>query len=113
MQGLKASDILVETTGICKIADFGVSVRIDDTNSIDTSALMAGAVFWMAPEVVNTQKGYDKKIDIWSVGCIVLEMGTGERPWSGDEAKDVILKVSCSYTLTVQSILECCFFYTS
>lgn len=59
---------------------------------------MQGTVFWMAPEVIDTpKKGYDKKIDIWSVGCVVLEMWAGKRPWSGDEAIAVILKVSCHH----------------
>ena len=55
---------------------------------------MQGSVFWMAPEVVNGQKkGYNSKIDIWSVGCVVFEMWTGERPWSGQEAVAVLLQV--------------------
>lgn len=54
----------------------------------------------MAPEVIDTSHngGYDKKIDIWSVGCVVLEMWGGKRPWSGDEAFTVILKV-CVFCL--------------
>ena len=49
----------------------------------------------MAPEVVDPQKlGYDTKVDIWSVGCLVLEMWTGVRPWFGEEVVSVMLKVS-------------------
>lgn len=55
---------------------------------------MQGSVFWMAPEVVNGQKnGYNSKIDIWSVGCVMFEMWTGERPWSGQEAIKVLFQV--------------------
>lgn len=55
---------------------------------------MQGTVFWMAPEVVNTQKkGYNFKIDIWSVGCVVLEMWAGMRPWMGEEMVAVMFKV--------------------
>ena len=55
---------------------------------------MQGTVFWMAPEVVNTGKrGYNSKVDIWSVGCVVLEMWAGERPWRKEEAMAVIVKV--------------------
>lgn len=67
---------------------------MDDINGIGASTAMQGTVFWMAPEVIDTPaKGYDQKIDIWSVGCVVLEMWAGKRPWSGDEAIAVILKV--------------------
>ena len=59
---------------------------------------MQGTVFWMAPEVVNTGKrGYNAKVDIWSVGCVVLEMWAGERPWRKEEAMAVIVKVRSSF----------------
>lgn len=41
---------------------------------------MKGTVHYMAPEVLG-EKGYDGKIDIWSVGCMIMEMWTGEKPW--------------------------------
>ncbi|OCH94776.1 Pkinase-domain-containing protein [Obba rivulosa] len=89
---LKADNILVETSGICKISDFGISKRTDDINMIGAYTSMQGTVFWMAPEVINPQKkGYNSKIDIWSVGCVVFEMWTGQRPWSGQEAMAVLL----------------------
>jgi len=59
---------------------------------------MQGSVFWMAPEVINSQKkGYNSKIDIWSVGCVVFEMWTGVRPWSGQEVVAVLLQVCISF----------------
>ncbi|VDB86477.1 unnamed protein product, partial [Peniophora sp. CBMAI 1063] len=88
---MKADNVLVEQTGICKISDFGISKRMEDINGQAETA-MQGTVFWMAPEVVNTGKrGYNSKVDIWSVGCIVLEMWAGERPWREKEAMAVIV----------------------
>lgn len=93
-QDLKADNILVETSGICKISDFGISKRTDDLNQAAFTA-MQGTVFWMAPEVVKTGKqGYNSKIDIWSVGCVILEMWAGRRPWNEEEAVAVMFKVS-------------------
>ncbi|KAI0660353.1 Pkinase-domain-containing protein [Cubamyces menziesii] len=89
---LKADNILVETSGVCKISDFGISKRTDDINMAAMYTAMQGTVFWMAPEVVNSKgKGYNSKIDIWSVGCVVFEMWTGQRPWLGQEAMAVLL----------------------
>ncbi|KAJ7071114.1 MAP kinase [Mycena amicta] len=89
---LKSDNILVEMSGVCKISDFGISKRTDDQNDAHTA--MQGTVFWMAPEVINTKKkGYNSKIDIWSIGCVVLEMWAGTRPWQGDEMVAVMFKL--------------------
>ncbi|KAJ8702494.1 mitogen-activated protein kinase kinase kinase [Pleurotus ostreatus] len=89
---LKADNILVEKSGVCKISDFGISKRTDDMGGAMTA--MKGTVFWMAPEVINSQKkGYNFKIDIWSMGCVVLEMWAGMRPWNGDEVVAVMFKL--------------------
>ncbi|KAJ7125654.1 kinase-like domain-containing protein [Mycena crocata] len=89
---LKGDNILVETSGICKISDFGISKREDVKGQAFTE--LRGTIYWMAPEVVDSNKrGYDSKIDIWSVGCVVLEMWTGERPWVGEEVISVMLKL--------------------
>ena len=90
---MKADNILVEMSGICKISDFGISKRTEDIHGGAFTA-MQGTLFWMAPEVVNAQKsGYNFKIDIWSVGCVVLEMWAGVRPWMGEEVLAVALKL--------------------
>ncbi|KAF5385509.1 hypothetical protein D9757_005360 [Collybiopsis confluens] len=92
---LKADNILVEMSGICKISDFGISKRTaDDAAGGGAATAMRGTVFWMAPEVINPQgKVYNAKIDIWSVGCVVLEMWAGMRPWNGDEMVAVMFKL--------------------
>ncbi|KAF8640370.1 hypothetical protein AX17_000041 [Amanita inopinata Kibby_2008] len=90
---LKADNILVEMSGVCKISDFGISKRTDDIGGGAFTA-MQGTVFWMAPEVINTQKkGYNFKVDIWSVGCVLLEMWAGKRPWTGEEMVAVMFKL--------------------
>lgn len=89
---LKADNILLDIDGTCKISDFGISKKTDNIYGTDKSNNMQGSVFWMAPEVVQGQ-GYSAKVDIWSLGCVVLEMFQGKRPWAKEEVIGAIYKL--------------------
>ena len=84
---------MVETSGICKISDFGISKRTTDIPGGGAVTAMQGTVFWMAPEVVRGKVGYNGKVDIWSLGCVLLEMWAGRRPWEDQSAIAVIYEV--------------------
>ncbi|TVY84335.1 MAP kinase kinase kinase mkh1, partial [Lachnellula suecica] len=91
---LKADNILLDLDGTCKISDFGISKKTDNIYGNDATNSMQGSVFWMAPEVVRSQgQGYSAKVDIWSLGCVVLEMFAGRRPWSKEETVGAIYKL--------------------
>lgn len=92
---LKADNILLDLDGTCKISDFGISKKTDNIYGNDKSNSMQGSVFWMAPEVVRAEfEGYSAKVDIWSMGCVVLEMFGGRRPWAKDEAVGAMYKIA-------------------
>ncbi|KFA66868.1 hypothetical protein S40285_02300 [Stachybotrys chlorohalonatus IBT 40285] len=92
---LKADNILLDVDGTCKISDFGISKKTDNIYGNDKTNSMQGSVFWMAPEVIRSQgEGYSAKVDIWSLGCVVLEMFAGKRPWAKDEAVGAIYKIA-------------------
>jgi mitogen-activated protein kinase kinase kinase len=46
----------------------------------------------MAPEVVK-QTAHSPKADIWSVGCLIIEMFTGEHPWANLTQMQAIFKI--------------------
>ncbi|CAL5189318.1 unnamed protein product [Lathyrus oleraceus] len=75
---IKCANILVDANGSVKVADFGLAkaIKLNDVKSCQ------GTAFWMAPEVVKGKvKGYGLPADIWSLGCTVLEMLTGQIPY--------------------------------
>jgi mitogen-activated protein kinase kinase kinase len=91
---LKADNILLDLDGTCKISDFGISKKTDNIYGNDVTNSMQGSVFWMAPEVIRSEgAGYSAKVDVWSLGCVVLEMFAGKRPWSKEEAIGAIYKL--------------------
>jgi mitogen-activated protein kinase kinase kinase len=83
---IKGANILVDNKGGIKISDFGISKKMEATNYLKGPAhsknrpSMQGSVFWMAPEVVK-QTRYTRKSDVWSLGCLVVEMMTGNHPF--------------------------------
>ncbi|CAG8554355.1 1893_t:CDS:10 [Ambispora gerdemannii] len=79
---IKSDNILVNEDGCCKISDFGISKKINHAYAYDNQSNMSlqGTIFYLAPEVFT--EGYSAKVDIWSLGCVVIEMFTGNRPWA-------------------------------
>ena len=72
-----------------KIADFGFSRTLAVG---DLAATLVGSPLYVAPELLAFKK-YDEKADLWSVGCIVLEMLSGAHPfrsWRGREATNQV-----------------------
>ncbi|KAH8553767.1 hypothetical protein BGW37DRAFT_487007, partial [Umbelopsis sp. PMI_123] len=82
---IKGANVLVDNKGGVKISDFGISKKVEDDMMLVSGASanrpsLQGSVFWMAPEVVK-QTQYTRKADIWSLGCMVVEMFTGDHPF--------------------------------
>lgn len=76
---VKAANILLNQQAQVKIADFGVSDRLQDLAEGTRKLEAVGTPLWMAPEVIN-KKGHDSKCDIWSLGITMIEMADGVPP---------------------------------
>ncbi|VVA93598.1 unnamed protein product [Arabis nemorensis] len=95
---IKPANILVFPCGQSyelKIADFGSSTIVGDiaTTWEEFDGPYAGTAVYMSPESVKNGVA-EKALDLWSLGCVVLEMFTGESPWSevdDDDLDDVLL----------------------
>ncbi|KAL4292371.1 hypothetical protein S83_061297 [Arachis hypogaea] len=111
---IKAGNILVDSNGSVKLADFGVSASIyesimsSSSSSSSSSSVpgccscsslmlkdVAGTPYWMAPEVIHSHVGYSFKADIWSFGITALELAHGRPPLSHlPPSKSMILKIT-------------------
>ncbi|XP_076939908.1 mitogen-activated protein kinase kinase kinase 5-like [Bidens hawaiensis] len=82
---IKGANLLVDASGVVKLADFGLAKHLS-AHTIDLS--LQGSPQWMAPELLQAVMRKDVNpehaftMDIWSLGCTVIEMVTGKPPWS-------------------------------
>ncbi|MEE6512388.1 hypothetical protein FKM82_019343 [Ascaphus truei] len=82
---IKGANIFLTSSGLIKLGDFGCSVKLKNnaqTMPGEVNSTM-GTAAYMAPEVITRAKGegHGRAADIWSLGCVVIEMVTGKRPW--------------------------------
>jgi serine/threonine protein kinase len=74
---IKASNILVSAVGQIKVTDFGCATIISPTQE----KYFNGSVLWSAPEVLQSGQ-YTISSDVWSLGCLIIELLTGQTPWT-------------------------------
>ncbi|OVA05829.1 Protein kinase domain [Macleaya cordata] len=93
---IKGANILVDPNGRVKLADFGMAKHITGQSA---PLSFKGSPYWMAPEVIKNSNGCNLAVDIWSLGCTVLEMATTKPPWSQYEGIAAMFKIGNSKEL--------------
>lgn len=82
---ISPNNILIDENGVVKLADFGISISQNGTDkSVRASNTPGmGTLWYMAPEILLGSTMYTTAVDIWSVGCIIVEMVLGHPPFKG------------------------------
>ncbi|WP_454164158.1 Stk1 family PASTA domain-containing Ser/Thr kinase [Gordonia iterans] len=81
---MKPANVMIDHQGAVKVMDFGIARAMDDTSATmtQTSAVM-GTAQYLSPEQARGIK-VDPRSDIYSMGCVLFELITGEPPFTGD-----------------------------
>lgn len=88
---IKPQNILVNRDGEVKLTDFGISRCFGDSMSM--AKTFVGTILYMSPERISNEP-YNFKADIWSLGIVLMELATGERPFAAAGSNH--LRIACA-----------------
>ncbi|MBC7475224.1 MAG: serine/threonine protein kinase [Candidatus Sericytochromatia bacterium] len=87
---VKPSNIIILTDGVTKLTDFGVTKDMNSSLTMDGS--LVGTIAYASPE--QDSKELDGRSDIFSLGIVLYELVTGQKPFVGDTIASVLLKIA-------------------
>ncbi|HEU5198923.1 MAG TPA: FHA domain-containing serine/threonine-protein kinase, partial [Ktedonobacterales bacterium] len=88
---VKPQNILVTTKNVIKLTDFGMA-RAQESVTLTGSNVFMGTPFYVAPEQADDGRNADIRSDLYSLACVLFEMLTGQVPYDGTNAVDVVVK---------------------
>ncbi len=107
-QGIVHRDIKPENVmlsgGVAVVADFGIATAVGQAGSsrLTDPGFSVGTPIYMSPEQVSG--GVDGRSDVYSLGCVVYEMLTGEPPYTGPTAVAVVTRHAVSPIPPIRTI---------
>ena len=94
---LKSANVIVTSDGLVKVLDFGIAKRIGGVTSEGTTRVFesmhepstfSGTLHYMAPEVLRGERA-DYRSDLWALGVVLYEAGSGRLPFAGRTAFEI------------------------
>ena len=81
---VKPANIMISNAGAVKVMDFGIARALaDGGNSVTQTAAVIGTAQYLSPEQARGEQ-VDARSDVYSLGCVLYELLTGEPPFVGD-----------------------------
>jgi serine/threonine-protein kinase len=90
---IKPENILLTKDGDTLVADFGIARALAGADErLTETGMSLGTPAYMSPEQASGEKAIDARTDVYSLGCVLYEMLSGEPPYTGPTAQVIIMK---------------------
>ncbi|MFB7946670.1 protein kinase [Kitasatospora phosalacinea] len=89
---IKPANVMVSTKGVVKVMDFGIARALQSgVTSMTQTGMVVGTPQYLSPEQA-LGKSVDARSDLYSVGCMLFELLSGQLPFDGDSAFSIAYK---------------------
>jgi len=89
---IKPANVMLEGTSDVKVMDFGIA-KIEAATGLTVAGCILGSPHYMSPEQARGDGSVDRRSDLFSLGCVLYECVTGEKPFKGKTVMATLMSI--------------------
>ena len=104
---IKPANIMLTRAGAVKITDFGIARSTRENPGAATAhnnSRITGTLAYMSPQHLDASKGIDGRCDLFSLGCVLYELFSGQKAFESDNAYSLMYKIANEHPVSICTI---------
>ena len=105
---IKPDNNFLSGDGDVKLGDLGLAKMVDQTQGLTVTGVSMGTPYYVSPEQAEGKKDVDLRADIYSLGCTLYHLVSGQPPFTGDNAVQVMTKHVTQPVPDIRGVFPAC-----